>query len=119
MGTNMYAYCHNEPVSRYDPSGLFGLAIHDRDDKLKIGTYYWALQFFEILNLDEADRYADIFALANAGIDSDPMTAWWNPTPYANGWHFNNSNTSVDSRESRYLTSLWYFISYVQCELFR
>jgi len=106
MGTNMYAYCNNDPTNKYDPSGLAPASIHDRKKGDGIGTYYWSLEYFKLAGIkDQAKSFAETFAKANISIDEDPSTTFYNPLPSAQRWHFNIYNTSVDSREAMYSES--------------
>ena len=115
LGTNMYAYCNNDPVNYYDTSGMANNDIHDGRRKNgpphPYGTYTWSLEVFNALKIPEGDalRYADIFATANASVD-DPLTSsgYWNiVNPSIQGLHFDtNLLPWMDSRESNYKRSV-------------
>ena len=108
MGTNMYAYCQNDPVNMCDSEGMFGEAIHNRattPEGKGYGTYFWTYQFLLLAGMKDKDlakSYANTFALANKSVDVNWTTAYWNPSTYAQGWHFNNNIIGGDSRESNY-----------------
>jgi len=122
LGTNMYAYCHNDPVNSCDTGGYYKYDIHfgkhDKDYDVYYGTYYWAGEYFESVFGDtgagkkKAWDYAETFAKANANVDTgatDPIANWTDRA--AQSWHFNiyffaKAGSDKDSRTIHYEESM-------------
>ncbi len=92
-GLNLYAYCANNPVMYYDPSGYVGICprrkMHPGKKKSNKGT------FFEQMDYDEAIRYEEYWYNANAKkyaelVNSNKTWLWDD----INGGNF----TSVDKK---------------------
>jgi len=74
MGTNMYAYCLNDPVNYYDPTGMWNYVIHEGSEKE--GTLYWAI----LAGL--TPDHAKIVARANQAVDDFKTNAAFNQRPH-------------------------------------
>ena len=120
LGTNMFAYCDNNPVNKVDITGMWGASVHHGRDAngnprkhtngITYGTYQWARDMG--YGHDGAVRITD----GNRAVDD----AWVNDAPrkggmlldyYAMSWHMNNTfgyiNPIVtDAREWRALGNL-------------
>jgi len=116
VGTNLFAYCCNDPVNGYDPTGNWGESVHNGYNKNKsssnhynytfinryatpYGTYYWAITCgFTKKNAKKLGEYcieldkkypSANYALAIAGGVKDPVAL----AKYQEwqDWHFNGT----------------------------
>jgi len=87
QGTNMYAYCRNNPMMRVDPAGYFDTRVHTGY------TRDWAFDFLKnYFDPVIAWDYATILAAANQMVDdvpTSPTKNWYNPD--AQAFHFNTN----------------------------
>jgi len=115
LGTNMFAYCDNNPVNKVDASGMWGQAVHVgygasyREHRgISFGTYTWATQ------LDFSDAEARAIADGNYAVDKerDAKRAGFASIVglgnYNMSWHINNTFNYInpiltDTREWRAL----------------
>jgi hypothetical protein len=95
LGTNMFAYCNNDPINSTDKSGNWGYEIHYGSIQNKEGTIYWAI------DCGFCTHYATQIAAGDQFID-DEYPAWKALTRYQK-YHFNRDiampGISEDSRE--------------------
>lgn len=119
LGTNMFAYCCNNPVNKVDVTGMWAMDVHRGDvlmnRKAGTATYngvvYGTIKWAD--DLDFTPAQAKILADANQAVDKDMGAigaAIWK-RPYDMSWHINNTYNyinplMVDTREWRSLGRL-------------
>ncbi len=82
LGHNLFAYCQNNPVNKYDPTGFWGSAIHYDDTKA------WSMQ------VGFSEDEATLIASADKSVDSNYFRGF-----SGNLGHFDqNPNPARDSR---------------------
>jgi len=132
LGTNMFAYCDNNPVNKVDITGMWGKAVHvgygaDLLERrgINFGTYTWAKEMGFTGVDNDGKEYAKIIADGNYAADDfwtkgamvagflaiTGLTAFLFQTDYRMSWHMNNTYSYIevllaDAREWRALGRL-------------